>query len=93
MTHPHITKGCPCCSAPVRTQHLLCHDCWRLVPAIEQQAVQDTWRRFKHAGSEGRALINKRRLEYEQARQTAIGTAIAGRDVVEADHNLREESV
>lgn len=84
MTHTLITKGCPGCGLMVRTQHLLCHECWHLVPTIEQRAVQDTWRRFKHAGSESRALINKRRLEYEQARQTAIGTAIAAREKEEA---------
>lgn len=88
----HIrAKGCPACEADVRTQHLLCRECWHLVPTIEQRAVQESWHRYKRAGGLGRPLINKRATEYEQARQTAIGTAIAAVEAAEASAKRQVE--
>lgn len=85
LKKPQHAKDCPACDGVCHTQHLLCAHCWSLVPNVEQRAVNDTWRRLKHAGGEGnRALLKKRRNEYEQARQAAIAHAVAANEATTA---------
>lgn len=83
-----LAGACPACGGTRRSQHLMCHECWALVPSVEQRAVQDTWRRFKHAGDQGRVVMNKRRTEYEQARQAAIAHAVAANEAADAATQL-----
>lgn len=83
---PHAEASCPCCNSGKRhAAHLLCADCWALVPGYLQQAVTSTWRRFKHAGGGESALINKRRKEYVQARDQALAAAQAGSEPIPVD--------
>lgn len=43
--------GCPVpgCGAPVKAGHLMCRDCWSVVPACLRAGVHKTWRAYRRA--------------------------------------------
>lgn len=46
-----MNRRCPArgCGASLAFEHLMCRDCWGLLPRTLQREVNKTWRAFKNA--------------------------------------------
>ena len=67
---------CAVCPGRIRQGLLMCARHWKLVPAIEQEAVYSTWGRFQRTHTRtGFGAVA--RTEYFEARDRAIASAKA----------------